>query len=246
MSKRTLQVLQYLLLVAGVILLAIFSLVWIHRSVSSRLALRAFDQARKFGSNSESSSTTRLQGDENADFSLWSEQRIGHYKESLLVEKRLPLASLSINKLRLRVPVFEGTDDLVLNRGVGWITGTAKPGEAGNIGIAGHRDGFFRGLKDIVVGDTVELMTLTEQDIYVVDQIEIVSPESIEVLRPRRLPSLTLVTCYPFYFIGNAPQRFIVHATLKRTVAAKTVQQSSTLKQCSSQITKFNHQEKEK
>jgi sortase A len=63
---------------------------------------------------------------------------------------------LSINKLSIRVPVFDGTDDLVLNRGVGWIIGTAKPGEAGNIGIAGHRDGFFRGLKDILVGHSTE------------------------------------------------------------------------------------------
>ena len=230
MRERTLQCFQRLLLVAGVILLAIYALVLIHRSVSSRLALRAFDQAQAAGSTTEESSTTRLQGDEKVDFSLWSEKRIREYKESLLIEKRLPWAVLSIGKLRIRVPVFDGTDDLVLNRGVGWITGTAKPGEAGNIGIAGHRDGFFRGLKDVVLGDAVELTTLKEQATYVVDQIEIVSPESVEVLQPRGSPSLTLVTCYPFYFIGDAPQRFIVHATLKRAVAIRQVHPSSTLK----------------
>ena len=131
------------------------------------------------------------------------------------------MAVLVIGKLHVRVPVFEGTDDPVLNRGVGWISGAARPGEAGNIGIAGHRDGFFRGLKDIVVGDAVELTTLEACATYVVDQIEIVSPESVEVLRPRGVPSLTLVTCYPFYFIGDAPQRFIVHAALDRTVPTK-------------------------
>ena len=155
------------------------------------------------------------------DFSLWSETRIREYKETLSIEKPLPWAVLGISKLRIRVPVFDGTDDLVLNRGAGWIVGTARPGQAGNIGIAGHRDGFFRGLKDIVVGDAVELETLQERATYLVDQIEIVSPERVEVLRPRAAPSLTLVTCYPFYFIGSAPQRFIVHATLDRTVATK-------------------------
>jgi LPXTG-site transpeptidase (sortase) family protein len=128
------------------------------------------------------------------------------------------------NTLSFRAPFFAGTDDLVLNRGVGWIIGTAKPGESGNIGIAGHRDGFFRGLKDILVGDAVELTTAKEQATYIVDQIEIVSPESVEVLQPRGVPSLTLVTCYPFYFVGSAPQRYIVHATLKRSVAAQMPQ----------------------
>jgi sortase A len=230
MRKGTLQFFQNLLMVAGLILLAACALALIDRSVSSRLALRAFDQAQAVGSASEDSDLTGLQGDEEVDFSLWSEKRVREYKESLSVEKRLPMAVLSISKLSIRVPVFEGTDDLVLNRGVGWISGTARPGEAGNIGIAGHRDGFFRGLKDILVGDAIELTTAKEQATYVVDQIEIVSPESVEVLQPRGVPSLTLVTCYPFYFVGSAPQRYIVHATLERSVAAKQVQRNSPLR----------------
>jgi sortase A len=153
---------------------------------------------------------------ETTDFSLWSEKRIREYKASLTIAKELPLAVLDISRLRIRVPVFEGTSDLVLNRGLGWIAGTARPGETGNIGIAGHRDGFFRGLKDIVVGDTMELGTLEQRATYVVDEIEIVTPEQVEVLQPRAAPAITLVTCYPFYFIGDAPQRFIVHATLRR------------------------------
>jgi len=131
------------------------------------------------------------------------------------------VAVLGISKFRLRVPVFEGTDDLILNRGVGWIVGTGRPGEAGNIGLAGHRDGFFRGLKDIAVGDAVELTTLAARATYVVDEIEIVSPERVDVLAPRASPSLTLVTCYPFYYVGDAPQRFIVHARLDQTVPLK-------------------------
>jgi sortase A len=221
MSDRTLRVFQHLLLVAGIVLLAASALALMDRSVSSQMALRAFDQAQAARSAGEDSGTRPLQDDEDIDFSLWSNNRIRAYKESLATEKRLPWAVLGISKLRLRVPVFDGTDDLVLNRGVGWIEGTARPGDAGNIGIAGHRDGFFRGLRGIVVGDAIELQTLAERTTYVVDQIQIVSPEQVEVLEPRGSPSLTLVTCYPFYFIGDAPQRFIVHATLDRTVAMK-------------------------
>jgi sortase A len=219
MSDRTLRVFQHLLLVAGVVLLATSALALMDRSVSSRLALRAFDQAQAARSAGEDSGTRRLLNDEDIDFSLWSNNRIRAYKESLATEKRLPWAVLGISKLRIRVPVFDGTDDLTLNRGVGWIDGTARRGEPGNIGIAGHRDGFFRGLKDIAAGDAIELTTLEERATYVVDEIEIVSPERVEVLHPRGSPSLTLVTCYRFYFIGDAPQRFIVHATLQRTVA---------------------------
>ena len=212
MSHGARRVIQHGLLAAGIVLLAASAVALVDRSVSSRVALRAFDQAQAAGSVAEDVGAKRRQGDEAVDFSLWSATRIREYQASLAIEKRLPMAVLSIGKLRVRVPVFEGTDDLILNRGVGWIVGTARPGEAGNIGIAGHRDGFFRGLKDIAVGDTVELTTLGERSVYVVDQLEIVSPEQVEVLRPRGVPSLTLVTCYPFYFVGDAPQRFIVHA----------------------------------
>ena len=220
MGRRTLQFLQHVLLAAGILLLTGAAVALIDRSASSRLALGAFDRAQAAGSALEDAAAKRSQGDEEVDFSLWSPKRIREYRASLSTEKQLPWAVLSINKLRIRVPVYEGTDDLVLNRGVGRIIGTAKqPGEAGTIGIAGHRDGFFRGLKDIVVGDAVELTTLEERAIYTVDQIEIVGPERVDVLQPRRSPSLALVTCYPFYFIGSAPQRFIVHAALNRTVA---------------------------
>ncbi|MEI9968244.1 MAG: class D sortase [Terracidiphilus sp.] len=88
------------------------------------------------------------------------------------------------------------------------------PENWGNIGIAGHRDGFFRNLGQIKVGDAVELRTRKGAATYVVDQIRIVNPENVEVLRQRAVPSLTLVTCYPFHFIGSAPQRYVVMASL--------------------------------
>lgn len=118
--------------------------------------------------------------------------------------------------------MLEGTDDVTLNRGVGWIPGTARPLESGNIGIAGHRDGFFRGLKDISVGDVLELESAGSYASYSVDEIEIVEPKDAAVLRPRAKPAITLVTCYPFYFVGSAPNRFIVHAALTQTAPAAT------------------------
>ena len=115
-------------------------------------------------------------------------------------------------KLRLEVAVLPGTDDATLDRGLGHIEETALPGAEGNSGIAGHRDGFFRGLKDIQPGDTIEVDTLTRKEIYRVERTWIVDPTDVTVLDPTPSASLTLVTCYPFYFVGSAPQRFIVRA----------------------------------
>jgi LPXTG-site transpeptidase (sortase) family protein len=89
---------------------------------------------------------------------------------------------LNIPKIHLEVPVFEGTDDLTLDRGVGRIVGTAHPGQPGNIGIAGHRDGFFRGLKDIAPGEEIELRVHDAVATYVVDQITVVTPQDVSVL----------------------------------------------------------------
>lgn len=125
-----------------------------------------------------------------------------------------PVAVVSIEKVGIRAPVFEGTDEVTLNRGAGWILGTARPGEMGNIGIAGHRDGVFRRLKDLSLGDAIELSTTRATTMYTVDKIEIVAPTNVGVLRPRAVPTLTLVTCYPFNFVGHAPKRYILHASL--------------------------------
>jgi len=122
------------------------------------------------------------------------------------------MAVLNVPRLKLRVPVLDGTDDVTLNRGAGWIRGTARPGESGNSGIAGHRDGVFRALKDINKGDEIQLETHGGIIPYKVDQLTIVTPEDVSVLAKRQADSLTLVTCYPFYFAGAAPQRWIVHA----------------------------------
>jgi sortase A len=162
--------------------------------------------------------------DQNSDvnFSDWSAVRIKAYRSASTVYFPLEIAVLSIPRLKLRARLFEGTDDLTLDRGLGRIAGTALPGEAGNLGVAGHRDGFFRPLKDIRVGDTIDVATSNEHDTYSVKQIEIVDPGNTTVLKSGVLKSstsrsLTLVTCYPFYFAGHAPRRFIVEASLVRS-----------------------------
>ena len=223
MYKRNKELLtiERLLLVTGGILLTIYTSVRVHSWISSNAALREFDRVYAGNQPETSAGTTQLQEDDDIDFSLWSDKRIRAFKESLSLKKDPAVAVLQLDRLRIRVPVFEGTDDLVLNRGLGWIRGTAKPGEAGNTGIAGHRDGFFRGLKDVESGDLIDLVTPEKKIVYRVNQTEIVNPEDVHVLRPRGGFSITLVTCYPFYFIGSAPQRFIVHATLQRLIKTK-------------------------
>lgn len=143
---------------------------------------------------------------------LWADKRIREYEDSLLVEAAPPMAVMSIAKLDIEVPVYDGADDLNLNRGVGRIKGTAQLGSAGNLGIAGHRDGFFRGLKDIALGDSIQLLTAGGTETYTVAAIEIVDPSDVSVLAPTEDKTLTLVTCYPFYYVGHAPRRYIVKA----------------------------------
>jgi len=196
----------------GLALLVVWSGAWIQRTLSSRTAVRRFEAAQ-----TRSLDVTPMKDPASGslvDFRLWSEKRVNAYKQSLVDKADRPLALLRIPKLHLEVPVYNDTDDLTLNRGVGRILGTAQIGTGGNVGIAGHRDGFFRGLKDISVGDEIELVRIGQSDGYVVENIYIVNPEDVSVLEPTPIPSMTLVTCFPFYYIGSAPQRFIVRASI--------------------------------
>ena len=204
---KTLTGIERLLLVVGFLLVSVYVAARIHGALSSRAELRQLWRAQAAATEPDKS---------EPDFRLWSEQRIAAYKASRNATPSA-LAALEIPAIRLEVPVLEGTDDLTLNQGVGHIEGTPLPGKGGNVGIAGHRDGFFRGLKDIHEGDTIDLITKTGSSRYIVDEILIVSPDDAWVLRPRPSASLTLVTCYPFYFVGSAPQRFIVHASIADT-----------------------------
>jgi len=122
------------------------------------------------------------------------------------------LGRIEIPRIGVSVAVLQGTTWRTLRLGVGHIKGTALPGEAGNIGIAGHRDTYFRALKDIHMNDEIQLQSATGTTKYVVDWIHITSPREVEVLAPSTKSTLTFVTCYPFYYIGSAPERYIVRA----------------------------------
>ena len=129
------------LLIAGGILITIYAFARVGGWVLSRAELQKFDQLR---SKTGLTDPSNLAGKDNIDFSLWSQQRIRAFKESLNLKSGPTLAVLEVDRLKIRVPVFEGTDDLALNIGAGWVKGTAKPGALGNTAIAAHRDGFFR------------------------------------------------------------------------------------------------------
>jgi sortase A len=209
---RTQRRIERLLLAVGLALTLVYLSARVHAVVMYHAGLWTFAALKS------SSPATRNEGQQRTtagiDFSLWSGKRVRAYAGALAAKLGAPLAMLSIPKLGLDVPVFDGTSELTLNRGAGRIVGTARPGEQGNIGIAAHRDGFFRGLKDIQVGDRIELSVLRRKFVYTVDNITVVKPTEVTVLKARPQPSLTLVTCYPFYFVGDAPQRYIVQASL--------------------------------
>ena len=122
------------------------------------------------------------------------------------------LGHIEIPRIGVSVAVLQGTTSRTLRLGVGHIMGTPLPGEPGNIGIAGHRDTYFRALKDIRKDDEIHFQTADGVTKYEVDWIQITFPSDVGVLAPTAESSLTLVTCYPFYYIGAAPKRFIVHA----------------------------------
>jgi len=139
-------------------------------------------------------------------------------------EMRSVIGRLDIPSLKLSVMVREGADERTLRRAVGHIPGTALPGKIGNVGLAGHRDTFFRALRNIHEDDTIEIETTSGAYHYVVKSTKIVTPRDVSVLAASGGQSLTLVTCYPFYYVGSAPKRFIVHAAQVTATAAIPLQ----------------------
>jgi sortase A len=168
---RSFSWLERSLLMFGIFLVSIYlanlaySTVYSHASVQSFWVSRASAQA---AAEVDSQPQSGL-----PDLRLWSEKRIKAYQASLLVNVPPPLGVIDIPSLQLQVPVLEGTDDLTLVRAVGHITGPAWLSESGNIGIAGHRDGFLSALKDIHVGDKIDLHSQQSNTHYLVDEIQI-------------------------------------------------------------------------
>jgi sortase A len=124
------------------------------------------------------------------------------------------LGRLEAPSVKLSTVVLEGSDDATLSRGSGHIEDTPFPGQPGNVGIAGHRDTTFRALRHIHLGDPLEFKTADRVYRYRISKTWIVGPDDVYVLDPTPQPALTLVTCYPFEFVGHAPNRFIVRAEL--------------------------------
>ena len=122
------------------------------------------------------------------------------------------IGRIEIPRLNVKAVVQEGVDSKTLRRAVGHVPGTALPGETGNVALAAHRDTFFRGLRDVKKEDRITVATPDREIEYVVDSLEIVTPKEVRVRAPTATPVLTLVTCYPFNFIGKAPKRLIVRA----------------------------------
>ena len=205
--------LERLLLVIGLGLCVIYLAGLVHREAGSRSVGREFrKQSRKIESESETSGAAPGEN-LKVDYRFWSPKLIAAYEDVVKRTFPAPLAALRVPRLAIEVAVFDGTDELILNRGVARIGGTAGVGQPGNLGIAGHRDGFFRPLKDIQLGDSLILDMGAESLNHSMASITIVDPTDVRVIAPTPDRSLTLVTCYPFYFVGDAPKRFIVGGT---------------------------------
>lgn len=203
---------------ASIAWLAFYAAAQIHAALPSFAAVQNLDEVHPIEALDPSQMAPLvppLDSSPAVNQSLWSKARIKAYQLSMKEHTGTPLALLRIPKFKLEVPVLDGTDEITLDRAVGRITGTALPGRVGNIGIAGHRDGFFRCLKDIHKGDAIQLVIGQRTDTYIVNEIHVTSRRNTRDLHASMRSQLTLVTCYPFYFVGSAPKRFIVHASLK-------------------------------
>src|SRR5512133_2174589 len=187
-QMRVVQKARMFLFGAGLVLLSFCALAYVSGRFEARMAVTRFKADVSKAELSRFSEQGTLS---DTDMRLWSDKRIRDYEATLAKGFEPPLALLRVPRMRLEVPVYDGTDDMTLNRGVGRIIGTARPGEEGNIGIAGHRDGFFRQLKDIRLADALELMTRSGVRSYVVDSVRIVSRDDVTVLRTGDTPSMT-------------------------------------------------------
>jgi sortase A len=124
-----------------------------------------------------------------------------------------PIGRLEIAAAGVEGIITPGTDDRTLRHAIGWVEGTSLPGEPGNVALAAHRDTFFRGLRRVQLEDVITLRTPEATYRYRIDALRVVSPDAVDVLAARDQPALTLITCYPFDYLGAAPLRYVVHAS---------------------------------
>jgi sortase A len=225
--KTALRFCEFAFMTVGVVLLAVYAFFRMHGWFFQTYDSWSFDQVLK--DRTYEADTSRLPEPESprnrpqlepepevANYRDWAPARVLAHEKSLKRQPRGIVGRLLIPALDLNVMVLEGTDRWTLNRAVGHIENTALPGRAGNVGISAHRDGYFRNLGRIAKGDEISILTPEKTYTYAVQSTHIVNPGDLEVLAPSDQPVLTLVTCFPFYFVGDAPQRFIVKAQLVR------------------------------
>ena len=136
----------------------------------------------------------------------------GRLSEPHILAEGDVIGEMQVPRLGLSVMVVQGDSHASLRHAVGHLAKSALPGEWGNVALAGHRDTFFRPLRDIRVGDEIRLKTPEHNFEYLVESIEVVAPTDIQVLEPSSGHDLTFITCFPFYYVGPAPKRFVVRA----------------------------------
>jgi len=195
-SQRALKAAQWTSILLGMLLTGVYALAAIDAEVVQHADLEAF---------------TASLGE--PDRSLWSQIRVKEFAESKHADAGPVSGVLRIPSLKLTVPIYPDESDLHLNRGVGLVQGSGSPDQGGNAAIAGHRDGYFRVLKDIRKGEVIEIQTRRAVHRYRITSVDIVDKHDNRLLSDTEDPSITLVTCYPFYFVGAAPQRYLVRGT---------------------------------
>jgi sortase A len=220
-SRRTIRAAETLLWCAAAILLGCYGWVYLDRSVYQAFQSWSFDRAleRKpapapafvlhvlaAGGTNPGLPTSEEEGNALAGLAGPAARRPHPLPPGALIGR------IEIPRIGVRAMIANGTTASVLRRAVGHIEGTPPVGGAGNAGLAGHRDTLFRGLRNIGLGDRIEVKTLQGTYRYVVEAIRIVAPGDTGVLAVSARPTLTLITCYPFDYVGAAPRRFVVQA----------------------------------
>jgi len=200
---RTRRVARLLLLVIGIVCVGIYCEAWLYRTAYQMYEGWRFDHARAEPARPRPSKRIAL------PTALPNDRGVA---KSSISGTGWIVGRISIPRLHLSAMVEEGVDESTLSRAVGHIPGTAFPGEIGNIGIAGHRDTFFEQLKDLRPNDEIDFTTHSGGFHYIVQSLTVVDPSDVGVLESKGGKALTIVTCFPFHYVGNAPRRFIVHA----------------------------------